>query len=192
MLQQYALNEFYADRISHQLTLAKKWWDRGIFFTFATLFLASWLGLIFRKEETSALLERFGGMFAQWIFEEPYSQQRMFAIFGAVFLLNVAPSLVSFVRKNWIFPKASMRLRGYATIRSKEVIKLPRSRGATKSPKSFYVYVSHPVSGKVLPVEIHEGWYNTLNAGNQADAFYHPSSDNVLYLVHNQHAAGVH
>lgn len=96
MLQQYALNEFYADLISHRLELAKKWWDRIMFFTFAGLFLASWLGLIFRKEETSALLERFGGMFAQWIFEEPYTQQRMIGIFGAVFLLNLAPSLVSF------------------------------------------------------------------------------------------------
>ncbi len=183
MLQRYALNEFYADRLSHRLVLAKKWWDRIIFFTFAAVFVAAWLGLFFRKEETGALMDQFGGMFTQWIFEESYSQQRMIGIFGLVLLANVAPSLVFFVRKNWIFPKASMSLRGYAALQSKEVIKLPRSRGATKAPKAFYVYVSHPVSGKVVPVEVSEGWYMQLEAGNRVDAYYHPSSDNVMYLV---------
>lgn len=167
--------------------MAKKWWDRIIFFVFAALFVAAWLGLVFRKEETGTLMDHFGGMFAKWIFEEAYSQQRIFGIFGLVFLANATPWLVFFVRKNWVFPKASMTLRGYATVQSKEVVKLPRSRGATKTPKAFYVYVSHPVSGKVVPVEISEGWYNTLNAGNQVNVFYHPGSDNVLYLVNNQH-----
>ncbi|SDD83287.1 hypothetical protein SAMN04487996_102298 [Dyadobacter soli] len=192
MLQHYALNEHYADRLSHRLLLAKKWWDRIIFFTFAAVFVSAWLGLVFRKEETGALMENYGGVFATWIFEEPYSQQRIIGVFGLVFLMNVAPTLLFFVRKNWIFPKASMNSRGYATVQSKEVVKLPRGRGATKTPKAHYVYVSHPVSGKVLPVEIPENWYNTLNAGNQVNAFYHPGSDNVLYLVNNLHPAAVH
>lgn len=187
MLQHYTLNEFYADALSHRLALAKKWWDRILFFTFAAVFITAWLGLFLRKEQTGALMDRYGGIFTQWIFEEPYSQRRMIGIFGFAFLANVAPTLVFFVRKNWIFPKASMNLRGYATVQSKKEIRLPRSRGATKTPKAFYVYVGHPVSGKVVPVEIHEGWYNTLNAGNQVNTYYHPSSDNVMYLVNNQH-----
>jgi len=187
MLQNYTSNEFYADRLSHRLALAKKWWDRILFFMIAAVFVTVWLGLVLKKEDAGALMDRFSGTFAKWIFEEPYSQERMLGIFGLVFLANAGPSLVYFVRKNWIFPKASMSLRGYAAIQSKEVIKLPRSKGTTKTPKAFYVYVSHPVSGKVVPVEISEGWYNTLNAGNQVDVFYHPGSDNILYLVNNQH-----
>ncbi|MGX5854939.1 hypothetical protein ACWKW6_14895 [Dyadobacter jiangsuensis] len=191
MLQNYAPNEFYADRLSHRLALAKKWWDRILFFTIAAVFVTVWLGLVLKKEDTGTLMDQFGGRFAKWFFEEPYSQERMFGIFALVFLANVGPSIAFFVRKNWVFPKASMRLRGYATVQSKEVIKLPTSRGATKTSKAFYVYVGHPVSGKVVPVEISEGWYNTLNAGSQVDVFYHPGSDNVLYLVNNQHSTAM-
>ncbi|PSL30121.1 hypothetical protein [Dyadobacter jiangsuensis] len=185
MLQRYTLNEFYADRLSHRLVQAKKWWDRVIFFTIVVVFVTVWLGLVFRKEETGAFMDQFSERFARWIFEQDHSQQRMFGIFGLVFLANVAPSLVFFVRKNWIFPKASMSLRGYAAIQSKEVIKLPRSRGATKIPKAFYVYVSHPVTGNVIPVEISEGWYTNLEAGNRVNVHYHPSSDNVVYLINS-------
>lgn len=81
-----------------------------------------------------------------------------------------------------------MNLRGYAAVRSTEVVKLPRGRGATKTPTVYYVYVGHPVTGKVVPVAIPEGWYNTLHPGSRVNAFYHPNSDNVLYLVNNQYS----
>ncbi|MDR6806085.1 hypothetical protein J2Y45_003277 [Dyadobacter sp. BE34] len=185
MLQNYTSNEFYADRLSHRLALAKKWLDRILFFTVAAVFVTVWLGLVLKKEDAGALMDRFSGTFAKWIFEEPYSQERMLGIFGLVFLANAGPSIVFFVRKNWVFPKASMTLRGYATVHSKEVVKLPRSRGATKTPKAFYVYVSHPVTGNVIPVEISEGWYTNLEVGNRVNVHYHPSSDNVVYLINS-------
>lgn len=67
MLQHYALNEFYADRLSHRLVMAKKWWDRILFLTFAAVFIAAWLGLFFRKEQTGTLMDQYGGMFSQCI-----------------------------------------------------------------------------------------------------------------------------
>jgi hypothetical protein len=183
MPQNYAPNEFHADYLSHRLTKAKRRWDKIAFYVMASLFVVTWIALFWKKEDASSYLNQFEHLFVQWMFGEPYGRMLFIGLAGLIFLLNISPTLLYYIRKYWFFPKSSMYLQAYLKVQSKEEVRLPRGRNATKTPRAFYVHVPHPVSGKVLPVEVSEDWYLHLNAGNQVHAYYHPSNENVLYLV---------
>jgi hypothetical protein len=173
MLQPYAPNEFYADRISHRLAIAKRRWDKAAFYIISGLFVVNWIALVAKREETNAIMNRVTDAFSQWAFADPHSRAVLIGLAGLFVLLNVGPTVVYYIRKFWVYPKASMNLQAY----------LPRMRNSTRTPRAFYVHVGHPVTGKALPVEVSEDWYMHLEAGHRIHAHYHPSSDNVLYLI---------
>jgi len=182
MTDHYTSNEFYADLLSYRLTTAKRHWDKVAFYVMAAAFVATWIALFWRREEVNGYINRFESAFVQWIFSEPYARVLFVGLTCLVFLLNVGPAVVHYIRKNWVYPKSSMHLQAYLSVQYKETVKLPRGRNSN-TPRSHYVFVGHPVSGKVLPVEVSEDWYLRLEAGNKVHAHYHPSNDNVLYLT---------
>lgn len=186
MLQRYAPNEFHADYLSHRLTKAKRRWDKIAFYVMASVFVVTWVALFWKREETNSYINQFENAFVQWIFGEPNGRALFIGLAGLFFLLNLGPTLLHYIRKYLLYPKSSMHLQAYLKVQSKEAIRLPRAQNETKTPRAFYAYVPHPVSGKILPVEVSEDWYMHLEAGNQVHAYYHPSSDNVLYLVKDQ------
>lgn len=183
MFQRYAPNEFHADFISYRLTKAKRRWYKIACYVISTVFVLTWVALFWKREETNSYLNQFENAFVQWIFGEPNGRVLFIGLAGLIFLLNVSPTLVYYIRKYWFFPKSSMHLQAYLKVQSKETIRLRRAQNETKTLRAFYVYVPHPISGKVLPVEVSEDWHMQLEAGHRVHAHYHPSSDNVAYLI---------
>lgn len=186
MPDKYLAHEFYADALAHRLTLAKRRFERIWFFVGAVIFAVTLVSLFWRREQTNGYLTRLEHAFVEQLFNQPNGRVFFFALVGLIFLINIGPTLIYYIRKYWFYPKSSMNLQSYLAVQSKETMKLPRAENDTKTPRAFYVYVGHPVTGKVLPVQVSEEWYMRLEAGHRVHAHYHPSNDNVLYLVNNQ------
>jgi hypothetical protein len=186
MFQRYAPNEFHADYLSYRLISAKRRWDKWSFYVVSAFFAVSWIALFVRREEVNDFMNRFAETFVQKVFSGSNTAQVITGFALLVFFLNVLPTLIYYARKYWLYPKSSMHLQAYLPVQRKETVKLPRARNATKSPRAYYVYVGHPLSGVVVPVDVSEEWYMHLEAGNQVHAYYHPSNDYVLYLVKHQ------
>ncbi len=125
MLQPYAPNEFYADRLSHRLAIAKRRWDKVVFYVVSGLFVVNWVALFAKREETNAIMNQVTDTFSQWVFADADSRTVLIGLAGLFVLLNVGPTLVYYIRKLWIFPKASMNLQAYLPVKYKESIKLP-------------------------------------------------------------------
>jgi hypothetical protein len=182
MLQRYAPNEFHADYLSHRLIKAKRQWGKWSFYAVSGVFIVTWFALFVRREETSDFMNGFADTFAQRVFSGSDPTRVIVGFALLVFFLNVLPTLIYYARKYWIYPKSSLNLQAYLPVQSKETVKLPRGRNSN-TPRIHYAYVLHPVSRKLVPVEVSEDWYMQLEVGNKVHAHYHPSSDNVVYLV---------
>ncbi|WP_353720715.1 hypothetical protein [Dyadobacter sp. 676] len=189
MFERYASNEFYGDLLSHRLLFAKRQWEKIAYYTISVVSVVVSLALFARREEMNSYISQFENALVQWLFREGQGRTLFIGFAALIFLLNIGPTLLYYIRKYWLYRKSSMSLQAYLNVHYKESIRLPRAQNAIRSPRAFYVYVGHPVTGKVLPVEVSEDWYLQLEAGNKVHARYHPGSDNVVFLIRNSNLA---
>ncbi|MHA4741207.1 hypothetical protein [Dyadobacter sp. MSC1_007] len=181
MLQPYASNEFYADLVVYRLEKLAKAINTALFYLFAFAFIVVFVGLIWRQELMNGYLNRFENEVGPWLhLEEPFRLLVGVLLFWT--LLPFIPTVIHVIRKQWLYPKASLSQQAFAVVQSKELVIHPRWRNSNGHPKSFYVKVLHPTSGNLIPVDVEENWYQQLTPGDRVHAYYHPGGGNILYL----------
>jgi hypothetical protein len=177
----YTKNEFYGDLIIYKIEKWRKLASSWLFYILALLFVVVFIGLSLQPEKTSALLNGFAN-YAETEEQQMGSFKLLAAVGLVIILIPFLPTMLHVVRKYWLYPKKSLTLQAFCAVNSKELILHPKTRNSSVQPKTHYLKVQHPRSGRLVPVDVDGEWFNETNQGEQVNVHYHQSEDNILYL----------
>ena len=177
----YAKDEFYGDLLDYKMDRMGKRIRIAVFYSLIPIFLVVFLSLWFSPDQTNKLLNSFSS------FSETDSQAtnpyQWLALIGLMLILiPFIPTVLHALRKYWLYPKSSFTLQSFLPVKAKELIVHPRTRNSNGNPKSHFIIVQHPYSGKLIPVDTEEAWFEKLKVGDRIHVFYHPLQGNILYL----------
>lgn len=181
LMTYYGDDEFYGDLVGYRLERARKWMSSTIFYILAALFLIVFIPLWIKPEETNELLTRLMAPSLNHHF--PENRYQWLVLAGLLFIIMpFIPTVLHVVRKYVLYPKSSLTQQTFLAVHSKKLIIHPRTKNANSHPKSHLIFVQHPSSSKLIPVDTEATWFGELKEGDRVRAFYHPAEGNILYL----------
>lgn len=173
---------YYADYLTFNLEKRARQINRVLFYSGAVLFFVAFFGLIFQAKKANEMIDSLQNYIIAVL---PYNEPLRFLILPLFLwlLLPWIPQLFGLIRKYILYPYKSLTLQTTVPVLSKEVIIYPRSFRSGARPRSHFIKVSHPTSGKLIHFDVHEILYNDLNPGAPVHVRYHPVEENVLCML---------
>ena len=173
---------YYGDYLTFNLEKRARQINRVLFYFGAILFFVAFFGLIFQVKETNELIDSFQNYIVAHV---PYDEPLRFLILPLFLwlLLPWIPQILGLVRRYILYPRKSLTQQTTVPVQSKELIVYPRSFRSGARPRSHFIRVLHPSSGKLINFDVDERLYNELNPGTLVRVKYHPVEENVLCFL---------
>jgi hypothetical protein len=180
-MSKYSADEFYGDFLEFNFEKKRRGLYNFLFRTGMTLAIVLFLAVSFQKQKTTEYLDLAGSFKDQHMSYE--TQASLFGSLGLlIILLPFYTDIIHIIRKYWLYPKQSLTQRAVLIVQAKELILHPKTKNSNVQPKTHYLKVQHPRSGRLVPVDVNGEWFAEVKEGDQVYAHYHPAEDNVLYL----------